>query len=153
MSTNIRRTETAAFPATEASVSEARRWLSKILDGHPRHDDAVLLLSEAVTNSVVHTVSSAIGVTVTIEENDTVRIEVTDEGARTVPSVPPSPDEELASCGRGILLIRALSSRWGFTEENPRCAVWFALSTRAGAGSSGAALSTSPMIACPPGNP
>lgn len=119
MSTRTRRTETAAFPATEASVGEARRWLSKILDGNPCCDDAALLLSEAATNALVHTDSSVIGVTVVIEESDDVRIDVADEGAETVPSMPPNPDGDLTSSGRGIRLIRALSSRWGFTEERP----------------------------------
>ncbi|MFC4589115.1 ATP-binding protein [Sphaerisporangium corydalis] len=69
MSTRTQRTETAVLPATEASVGEARRWLSKILDNHPRSDDAVLLLSEAATNSVLHTGSPHISITVTIEKN------------------------------------------------------------------------------------
>src|SRR5690554_5376521 len=49
----------AAFASAKASVGEARRWLSKVLERHPRRDDAVILLSEAVTNSVVHTRSAA----------------------------------------------------------------------------------------------
>ncbi|WP_405143887.1 ATP-binding protein [Sphaerisporangium sp. NBC_01403] len=144
MSTRTRRTETAAFPATEASVGEARRWLSKILDGHPCCDDAALLLSEAATNALVHTDSSVIGVTVVIEESDDVRIDVADEGAETVPSMPPNPDGDLASSGRGIRLIRALSSRWGFTEERPQCVLWFVLSAPAEAEKLGTTSSTAP---------
>ncbi|MEV7966924.1 ATP-binding protein [Sphaerisporangium sp. NPDC088356] len=130
MSTPALRTETAAFPATEASVGEARRWLSKILDGHTCCDHAVWLLSEAATNSVAHTGSAVVGVTVAIEENGDVRVEVADEGAPTIPSIPPHPGDDLAASGRGIRLIRALASSWGFTEERPRCVVWFVLSPR-----------------------
>ncbi|MEU9885315.1 ATP-binding protein [Sphaerisporangium sp. NPDC051011] len=132
MSTRTRRTESAVFPATEASAGEARRWLSKILSDHPRHDDAVLLLSEAVTNSLVHTDTSVIAVAVVVEEGDDVRIEVGDQGGRTVPSIPSDTGEEPAISGRGIRLIRALSSRWGFTEERPRCVLWFLLSADGG---------------------
>ncbi|MEV6981664.1 ATP-binding protein [Sphaerisporangium sp. NPDC051017] len=128
MSTPAPRTETAAFPAAETSVAEARRWLSKILDGHLRRDDAVLLLSEAATNSLLHTDSAVIGVAVTIEENGDARIAVTDEGAETMPSIPEHPDDDLASSGRGIRLIRVLSTRWGFTEDPPRHITWFVLS-------------------------
>ncbi|WP_424534190.1 ATP-binding protein [Sphaerisporangium viridialbum] len=118
MSTPALRTETAAFPATEASVGEARRWLSKILDWQACCDDAVWLLSEAATNSVAHTDSAVVGVTVVVEENGDVRVEVADEGAQTIPSIPLHPDDDLAASGRGIRLIRALSSL-GFHRGAP----------------------------------
>jgi anti-sigma regulatory factor (Ser/Thr protein kinase) len=123
-----RRTETAAFLASRPSVSEARRWLAKTLDDHPRLDDAVLLLSEAVTNSLVHTDSATIGVTLIAEPNGDIRIEVSDEGAHTLPSIYPHPDDEPASSGRGIRLIRALSSHWGFAEQPQQSVLWFVLS-------------------------
>ncbi|MEU9887802.1 ATP-binding protein [Sphaerisporangium sp. NPDC051011] len=123
-----RRMESATFPAAGPSVREARRWLSKILDGHPRHDDAVLLLSEAVTNSLVHTGSATFGVTVAIMRTGDVRIEVADEGGPTIPSIPPHPDDDPADSGRGIRLIRTLSTNWGFTESRPHCVLWFVLS-------------------------
>ncbi|GGK81001.1 ATP-binding protein [Sphaerisporangium melleum] len=128
MSIPAPRTETASFPATCASVAEARRWLGKILDGHPRRDDAVLLLSEAATNSLVHTDSAVICVAVTIEVNEAVRVEVADEGGPTIPSIPAHQDDDLSSSGRGVRLIRALSTRWGFTEDHPRHTLWFVLS-------------------------
>ncbi|MFC7387292.1 ATP-binding protein [Sphaerisporangium rhizosphaerae] len=121
------RIETATFPATGMSVAEARRWLGKILDGHLRRDDAVLLLSEAATNSLVHTGSTAIRVAVTIEENGDVRVEVADEGGTTIPSLPAHHDDALNSSGRGVRLIQALSTRWGFTEDHPRHVLWFVL--------------------------
>jgi anti-sigma regulatory factor (Ser/Thr protein kinase) len=127
---SIRMLEKAVFPATEAAVGEARRWMRKILHGHPRCDDAVLLLSEAFTNSVVHTRSPVIGTVVLMEEDGCVQIEVIDDGADTMPSACRHSPDDLAESGRGVRLIRALSSRWGFSEENPRCVVWFALDPR-----------------------
>ncbi len=123
----IRLLEKAAFLAGATSAGEARRWLGKILDGHPRRDDAVLLLSEAITNALVHTTSPVIGAVVFVEEDGCVQVEVVDDGAETVPSVCRHSPGDLTESGRGIRLIRALSSRWGFIEERPRCVVWFAL--------------------------
>lgn len=139
----IRLLERAAFPAAKASVGDARRWIRKILDGHPRCEDAVLLLSETFTNSVVHTRSPVIGTVVLIEQDGCVQIEVIDDGAETMPSVcrhsAAWPDGHhgpagVAESGRGIRLIRALSSRWGFIEQKPRCVVWFALAAQTDTG-------------------
>ncbi|GII83408.1 ATP-binding protein [Sphaerisporangium siamense] len=116
------------FPSAETSVAQARRWLRELLAGHPRCDDAVLLLSETFTNSVVHTRSAAIGVVLLVEENDRLQVEVVDEGAETSPCVcGHSGGGDLAESGRGIRLLRALSDQWGFIEEHPRCVVWFTL--------------------------
>ncbi|MDH2424178.1 ATP-binding protein [Sphaerisporangium sp. TRM90804] len=120
--------ERAAFPATEAAVAEARRWLRKLLAGHSCTDDAVLLLSETFTNSVVHTRSAAVGVVLIVDGDGGVQIEVIDEGAETSPCVCRHAERgDLTESGRGVRLLRALSSRWGFFEESPRCVVWFAL--------------------------
>ncbi len=141
MSAGIRLLESAIFPAVPASVGEARRWTRKLLDGHSRCEDALLLLSEAITNSVLHTRSAAVGVAVLVEQDDGVQIEVVDEGSETLPctyrhSTHHSTHHctrdcgetgEVMESGRGILLLRAVASRWGFIEERPRCVVWFAL--------------------------
>lgn len=119
----------AAFAPAAASIGEARRWLRKVLDRHPRRDDAAILLSEAMTNSVVHTRSAAIEVTVHSDVDGRLLVTVTDEGADTVPTVRQRAAGDLAESGRGLHLIRSLSARWGFTEEYPRCSVWFVLTT------------------------
>ena len=43
-----------AFPATPTQVREARRFLAGILDGRQAADDAILCLSELVTNATIH---------------------------------------------------------------------------------------------------
>ena len=43
-----------AFPATPAQVREVRRFLAGILDGRQAADDAILCLSELVTNATIH---------------------------------------------------------------------------------------------------
>ena len=42
------------FPAIPAQVREARQFLSAILDGRPLADDAIVCLSELVTNANAH---------------------------------------------------------------------------------------------------
>lgn len=128
----------AAFTSAKSSVGEARRWLRKVLDRHPRRDDAAILLSEAMTNSVIHTRSAAIEVTVRSDVDGRLLVTVTDEGSDTVPTARQRPAGDLAESGRGLHLIRSLSARWGFTEEYPRCSVWFVLTT-------GSARSDPPM--------
>jgi len=121
----------AAFASAAPSVGEARRWLRKVLDRHPRRDDAVILLSEAMTNSVIHTRSTAIEVTVHTDVDGRLLITVTDEGSGTIPTAPTRPADDLAESGRGLHLVRVLSARWGFTEEHPRCSLWFVLAPTA----------------------
>ena len=72
-----------AFPATPAQVREARQFLTGILDGHPATDDAVLCLSELVTNATIHSRSREPGghFRVRAERHGSrVRVEVTDQG-------------------------------------------------------------------------
>ena len=76
-------------------------------------DDALLVVSELVTNAVVHGRSEAeVRLTPTL---DMLRVEVADDG-------PASPDPQLAGAddehGRGLFLIGVLSTAWG-TESAP----------------------------------
>ncbi len=124
------------FPATGASLGRARSWLADVLYGHSRRDDALLPLSEAFTNALLHTSSPEIAVLAVVDQDDTVRIEITDSGSSTVPHTCPGRQADpLAESGRGILLLRAEAARWGFTESGLCCSLWFEL---AGRGTSGA---------------
>ncbi|WP_279340510.1 ATP-binding protein [Sphaerisporangium perillae] len=126
------RQESGVFPGTESSVGEARRWLRKVLDAHPRRDDATLLLSEVFTNAVTHAGSSEVRVVVLVEWDGTVQVKVADQGAATVPCVCACRrhDDDLAECGRGIHLVRSLSRRWGFLKDAGGRVVWFTLDPR-----------------------
>jgi anti-sigma regulatory factor (Ser/Thr protein kinase) len=76
---------TAVFAATKAGVGEARRWLTGRLGAaHPADADALLLLSEAFTNSVLHGTGSKVEVSA-FAEPGVVRVEVVDEGGGTLP--------------------------------------------------------------------
>ncbi|BFO20596.1 hypothetical protein SHKM778_69840 [Streptomyces sp. KM77-8] len=86
-------------------------------------DTAALVVSELVTNAVVHTASSHI-VCELHDRGDLVRIAVRDEGC--APGQPRAntrrqPEEEH---GRGLLLVDALCQSWGSHEQGPGLLVW-----------------------------
>lgn len=93
-------------------------------------DDAVLLVSELVTNAVVHA-----GTTVDLvcrldeaglgENCDTLVIEVSDHHpARAVRSEPAPQQPGMPEYGRGLQLVATLSDSWGITYRTGTKAVW-----------------------------
>jgi anti-sigma regulatory factor (Ser/Thr protein kinase) len=87
----------------------------------------VLLVSEIVTNAVIHPDADLPGMISLCARLDhgTVRIEVSDPGSGFTPS-PRDPDH-LAG-GYGLYLLDKQSARWG-VEPTPRTRVWFELDT------------------------
>jgi anti-sigma regulatory factor (Ser/Thr protein kinase) len=112
------------LPRSAAEVATARRFVAATLGDRPQTDTALLLTSEAVTNSVIHTDGPT--VTVVVAETDGgVRLEVTDAGADTVPTVHGGCD--LREDGRGVFLLRHLSARSGFRADESGLTFWFEL--------------------------
>lgn len=88
---------------------------------------AQLLVSELVTNAVVHA-ASALEVTVVSDEAGlTVSVRDADTGPLTMGARPQS---ELDEGGRGFLLIASLSTAWGTEHRGGRKTVWFRLGPR-----------------------
>ncbi|MFE9765566.1 ATP-binding protein [Streptomyces sp. NPDC005808] len=89
-------------------------------------DTARNLVSEIVTNAVLHTTSPTIDMETAVLL-DGVRIAVYDDSpaAHLVP-IDTTWDGE---CGRGLLLVQALAETWGVTPAHPfsRKHVWFEL--------------------------
>ncbi|MEW5351384.1 ATP-binding protein [Streptomyces sp. 16-176A] len=85
-------------------------------------DTAALVVSELVTNAIVHTASRR----VVCELSDgagLVRIAVRDEGC--APGEPhPSPQRPEEEHGRGLMLVEALCHAWGTREHGPGLVVW-----------------------------
>lgn len=110
------------------SVSAARRRIRGLLGkGHPASDDVVLLVSEVVTNAVVHSASrdgGKVAMTVAVGPGS-VLVEVSDAGSGA--SAPHVRNEPEAEYGRGMFLVDLLAARWGIREEAPggRRTVWF----------------------------
>ena len=85
-------------------------------------DDAVLLVSELVSNSVTHVEaapSNMIGLLVALEEN-TLHVEVSDRSALVAHRNPPA-----GARGYGLNLVDRLSTRWGAELRNGRNVTWF----------------------------
>jgi anti-sigma regulatory factor (Ser/Thr protein kinase) len=105
----------------------ARRSVHSQLKGHipaTAASDAALLVSELVTNSVVHAnVGRRRALTVEVTTlDDRLRIVVVDPGSRLRPSmIPPDP---AVPGGLGLLLVDELCERWGVWQDlGPTC-VW-----------------------------
>ncbi|MBZ6091329.1 SpoIIE family protein phosphatase [Streptomyces olivaceus] len=110
-----------------------------------RADDALVVVSELVTNAVVHA-GTDVQVGCRVEETGALVVEATD----LLPSLAPAAGEhetpqEPAERGRGLGLVAALSESWGITYRPGTKTVWARLpaggtetADRAGAGGGGA---------------
>ena len=91
-----------------------------------RLDAVQLLVTELVTNSVVHAdlpAGESIDLSITRSPAG-IRVEVANAGPGFVP--PPPPDDPFAEHGRGLALVDMISDRWGI-DSNGRTRVWFEL--------------------------
>ncbi|GAA4231136.1 anti-sigma regulatory factor (Ser/Thr protein kinase) [Streptosporangium album] len=131
--TTLRLLGHADFPATPYSAPVARQWVRHLLAGKVAEaalDDVMLLLSEVVTNAVVHSDSShspSGSVTVCLAAGDgRLHIEVIDDGsAGSIPFVRASdPDSD---GGRGLLLVDLIATDWGAHHDQSSTVVWFHL--------------------------
>ncbi|TQK50845.1 anti-sigma regulatory factor (Ser/Thr protein kinase) [Streptomyces sp. SLBN-118] len=115
------------LPARVEFVARARRLTHEQLHlwgiGGDVRDTAMLVVSELVTNAVVHTDGHLVACELLIGA-ELLRITVQDQGASpAVPHVCHTVEEER---GRGLLLVEAVSSAWGADESKhgPGRLVW-----------------------------
>jgi len=119
---------TVTLKGVPESVSVARSRVRELLgEGHPASDDVVLLVSEVVTNSVLHSGSGGGGVvamTVAVG-SAAVLVEVCDAGSGA--SVPHVRNEPEAESGRGMFLVDLLADDWGVQDDVPKGSriLWF----------------------------
>ncbi|GAA2385952.1 ATP-binding protein [Streptomyces glaucosporus] len=126
-------------------VGKARAWTRSCLAGFGVGADEsltetlVLLVSELVTNAVVHTGRPAllrILLSGRAAGGGTVRIEVADSSSR-----PPRrrQAEEEETHGRGLELVCGLADRWGWRQEDAGKRIWCELDREHVAGTADAA--------------
>jgi serine/threonine-protein kinase RsbW len=115
------------FPGHASQVSHARRFVLRALTGCKRADDAALLTSELATNAIRHTRSGEDGsfAIMLLWRPHAVIVAVTDAGAPTIPALRPT--ELLTAGGRGLSLVDALATQWGFHGNHDGRTVWFEL--------------------------
>ncbi|MFJ6544461.1 ATP-binding protein [Streptomyces sp. NPDC091385] len=120
----------ARFPKIRASVSKARevaRSFADTIGAGSLSYDLILIVSELVTNAVLHgRTSPGRQVEVTIAHHaGRVRVEVRDTGdgmpLRRSGATP------LATSGRGLEIVDSLSEAWGVTEQVVGKTVWAVL--------------------------
>ncbi|MFD8095563.1 SpoIIE family protein phosphatase [Streptomyces malaysiensis] len=169
-----------SLPGTPLAASAARRfvraaladWAALEVPAADRitdqvADEAVLLVSELVTNAVVHAgtaveVSCALDVSDREGEPPSLVVEVTDRHpARAVRGDPPDPDEppEFAG-GHGLRLVAEIAESWGTTYRRATKSVWFQMAVAptgpaaAGAGARGSAfMDAAVAVDAPVGGP
>ena len=116
------------FRGTPASVPEARRFVAEVLAGCPAREVLMTCVSELSANAIAHTGSGNGGVFVVevdLPRPGVARIAVTDQGAPTSPSLPAAGHLDLmAEGGRGLAMVAACTSRWGYADTHLGRIVW-----------------------------
>jgi anti-sigma regulatory factor (Ser/Thr protein kinase) len=115
------------LPGDWAAARAGRRHLQavcRVLETTPAVVDvALVLVSELVTNAVIHGRSSP-RLHVETADSGALYVGVGDDNSR-YPVV--LDEDEDAISGRGLRLLEALASRWGVCPDPPGKVVWFEL--------------------------
>jgi anti-sigma regulatory factor (Ser/Thr protein kinase) len=119
------RTVTRTFRGIPAAVPEARRFVAELLVGCPAIQVLLTCVSELCANAIEHTASGDGGVfTVEVDRprDGVARVAVTDAGGPSVPAV--GTLDLMAEDGRGLAMVAASTSRWGYVDAYPGRTVW-----------------------------
>ena len=122
----MKQTRQLILPAELSSVREARRFVRDtaiewLLDA--LIDDVQLGVSELVTNAVRHAQTDVV---LTVRLSDKLIVEVQDSDPELRHPAVPNKDP-LATSGRGLQIVSAVSADWGVRSVPQGKVVWFAL--------------------------
>ncbi|MCL6668689.1 MULTISPECIES: SpoIIE family protein phosphatase [Streptomyces] len=125
----VRRTMLSVAQAEPERVAVARQHLRELLHdwrSQDQIDSAVLLLSEMLTNVLVHTDADALLLAEVRGEvgSRRMRVEVNDTSDDLPHKRRPG---ELASSGRGLVLMELLAQAWGVDPRGEGKSIWFEL--------------------------
>ncbi|MEV7465996.1 SpoIIE family protein phosphatase [Streptomyces kronopolitis] len=131
----VRRTVLTVAQAEPERIAEARRQVRALLHDWAdpdQVDSAVLMVSEMVTNVLLHTDGDALLVAEVTGERGSrrVRIDVADSSDELPHRRCPG---ELASSGRGLVLLELLAGAWGVDPRGDGKSTWCELYEDAGA--------------------
>jgi anti-sigma regulatory factor (Ser/Thr protein kinase) len=117
--------------ATPQAPSIARRAVNRLLVDNPvppaKRDMLILLVSEVVTNAVIHpglAHDADVEMSVVVDD-DLSRVVVSDQGDGFPESADVLLKRQLG--GYGLMLLNAGASRWGTLKAPQRFSVWFEL--------------------------
>ncbi|MFD4630329.1 ATP-binding protein [Streptomyces sp. NPDC058284] len=123
----------AQLPCLPEAVQRARAFVSGVLDAWGMKETLAgeVIVSELLTNVVVHTSTDLTTVAIQRDGTCQARIEVADAS-----HVPPHVVDASggAECGRGLQLVALLSSRWGYEDRPWGKVTWAELSLCAESG-------------------
>ena len=112
---------------TQSAPGDARRFVADVLDGHSTVEPAKLVISELVTNAVLHGGRDAGRVTVVVQldhVHDRVRLEVSQSKHHGFQYLDQEPGH-LGPTGRGLMIVDAIASEWGVDDATG--SVWAVL--------------------------
>lgn len=118
------------FPGEKAQVGAVRAWIEGFLPACDAREDLVTIASELSTNAVTHTRSGHPEGRFTVDVTwspDCARVVAGDQGSDEVPGNPGNPGQDQVACaetGRGLLIVSALSSRWGLAGDASARWIW-----------------------------
>lgn len=114
-----------SLPGVPESVSEARHAVAEFLaDSSQAAADVILLVSELVTNAILHTNSGGASLMISVtRSDDDVLVAVLDKGSNSVPTVKSASPSETS--GRGLRLVQDYADEWGSAPGESRGLVWF----------------------------
>jgi anti-sigma regulatory factor (Ser/Thr protein kinase) len=125
----------ADFPADPSSAAKARRFVEATLHTWSCDallDAAVLLVSELVSNAVLH---AGTPIAVVLSRHDgRLRVEVRD-GSERLPVA--KHYSALSGTGRGLLLLDRMADQWGSGRDGTGKTVWFELDSSSDADAHG----------------
>jgi anti-sigma regulatory factor (Ser/Thr protein kinase) len=117
------------LPDGPEGASLARRAMARAADlwrlDREMTDTALLLVSELVTNAILHG-TPPVRLSLRLDR-DRLRVEVTDSSPALPELTRPEPDQ---IGGRGLQIVQLLAARWGASSSSRRLGktVWFELS-------------------------
>ncbi|MFC6065057.1 ATP-binding SpoIIE family protein phosphatase [Streptomyces ochraceiscleroticus] len=153
----VRRTVLTIAQAEPERISEARGQIRDVLHDwadEDQIDSAALMVSEMVTNVLLHTDGDALLIAEIsgVKGSRRVRVDVADSSDELPHRRRPG---ELASSGRGLVLMELLAGAWGVNPRGDGKSIWFELyedaQERAAAVPEGAQAGASPDV--PPEEP
>lgn len=129
-------TATVVLEDSPRAAGDARRFLRDRLRTWRVADEVIetaqLLVSELVTNAVVHAGTTSVLTATLLDDRLTVRVRDRGRGSGSGSGPVLLPDDDPTKVfGRGLVLVDALSDRWGTERDDQGSTSWFALVVRA----------------------
>ncbi|WP_433054627.1 SpoIIE family protein phosphatase [Dactylosporangium sp. CS-033363] len=121
----VRRLRLPADHSSPGLAREAIRTIAHERDLLPVLDEALLLVTELTTNSVVHA-GTEFDLEITVGDGS-ITVAVLDFRPGTIAPSFPETTGELPERGRGLLLVEQLATAWGTLHFNGGKGVWFRL--------------------------